>query len=98
MIEPKGEVRFPGNYPVARGDRLSEVIRRAGGLTPEAIPAPRCSCANRRACANRNPSTSLRSGSSTNWRRSRRRRTRNPPSKASFCSGRSTPRRRRAAW
>jgi polysaccharide export outer membrane protein len=38
MIELKGEVRFPGNYPVARGDRLSEVIRRAGGLTPEAYP------------------------------------------------------------
>ncbi|MGE3481542.1 MAG: SLBB domain-containing protein [Gammaproteobacteria bacterium] len=37
-IELKGEVRFPGNYPVARGDRLSEVIRRAGGLTPEAYP------------------------------------------------------------
>lgn len=34
----RGEVRFPGNYPVARGDKLSEVIRRAGGLTPEAYP------------------------------------------------------------
>lgn len=37
-IELKGEVRFPGKYPVARGDKLSEVIRRAGGLTPEAYP------------------------------------------------------------
>jgi protein involved in polysaccharide export with SLBB domain len=38
IIELKGEVRFPGNYPVARGDKLSEVIRRAGDLTPEAYP------------------------------------------------------------
>ena len=38
VIEIRGEVRFPGSYPVARGDRLSEVIRRAGGLTPEAYP------------------------------------------------------------
>lgn len=37
-IELRGEVRFPGRYPVARGDKLSEVIRRAGGLTPEAYP------------------------------------------------------------
>ncbi|MBK9132589.1 MAG: SLBB domain-containing protein [Gammaproteobacteria bacterium] len=37
-IELRGEVRFPGNYPVARGDKLSEVIRRAGGLTAEAYP------------------------------------------------------------
>ncbi|MCC6209241.1 MAG: SLBB domain-containing protein, partial [Gammaproteobacteria bacterium] len=37
-IELRGEVRFPGSYPVARGDKLSEVIRRAGGLTPEAYP------------------------------------------------------------
>jgi protein involved in polysaccharide export with SLBB domain len=28
-----GEVRFPGIYPVRRGETLREVIRRAGGLT-----------------------------------------------------------------
>lgn len=32
-----GEVRFPGNYPIAQGERLSSVIRRAGGLTPYAF-------------------------------------------------------------
>lgn len=37
-IELRGEVRFPGYYPVARGDKLSEVILRAGGLTAEAYP------------------------------------------------------------
>jgi protein involved in polysaccharide export with SLBB domain len=28
-----GEVRFPGIYPIRRGETLREVIRRAGGLT-----------------------------------------------------------------
>jgi len=28
-----GEVRFPGKYPIKRGERLSSVIQRAGGLT-----------------------------------------------------------------
>lgn len=28
-----GEVRFPGTYPIRRGERLSSVIERAGGLT-----------------------------------------------------------------
>jgi len=32
-IEIKGEVRFPGIYPVKRGETLSSVIRRAGGIT-----------------------------------------------------------------
>lgn len=32
-----GEVRFPGTYTLqARADRLSDLVRRAGGLTPEA--------------------------------------------------------------
>jgi polysaccharide biosynthesis/export protein len=29
----KGEVRFPGVYPILRGETLSSVVRRAGGLT-----------------------------------------------------------------
>jgi protein involved in polysaccharide export with SLBB domain len=32
-ISLKGEVRFPGNYTFKRGEKLSEVIKRAGGLT-----------------------------------------------------------------
>jgi len=35
-----GEVEFPGAYALERkGERVSEVIERAGGLTPEAYPA-----------------------------------------------------------
>ncbi|WP_224981779.1 SLBB domain-containing protein [Geomonas agri] len=29
----KGEVRFPGTYPIYKGERLSSVINRAGGFT-----------------------------------------------------------------
>ncbi len=32
----KGEVRFPGAYSLARGERLSSVINRAGGYTDKA--------------------------------------------------------------
>jgi polysaccharide biosynthesis/export protein len=28
-----GEVRFPGKYPIHRGETLSSVVRRAGGFT-----------------------------------------------------------------
>ncbi len=31
-----GEVRFPGNYPIERGEKLSELLKRAGGLTADA--------------------------------------------------------------
>lgn len=34
-----GEVRFPGNYPIRKGETLSSVIARAGGLTDVAFPA-----------------------------------------------------------
>ncbi len=37
-VELRGEVRFPGRYPIARGERLSSVLRRAGGITGEAFP------------------------------------------------------------
>lgn len=32
-IEIRGEVRFPGTYPIKRGETLSSIIRRAGGVT-----------------------------------------------------------------
>ena len=31
-------MRFPGEYPIARGETLRSVIARAGGLTPLAFP------------------------------------------------------------
>jgi polysaccharide export outer membrane protein len=34
VIELRGEVLFPGKYTVRRGDKLSSVIKKAGGLTP----------------------------------------------------------------
>lgn len=34
-----GEVRFPGDYPIKRGETLRSVIERAGGLTDLAFPA-----------------------------------------------------------
>ena len=33
-----GEVRFPGAYRIRRGESLSSVVARAGGLTPLAFP------------------------------------------------------------
>lgn len=35
-IEILGEVRFPGRYPIMPGERLSQVLARAGGLTESA--------------------------------------------------------------
>lgn len=35
--EVRGEVRFPGVYPIKRGERLSELLVRAGGLTEQAF-------------------------------------------------------------
>jgi protein involved in polysaccharide export with SLBB domain len=37
-INLTGEVRFPGKYPIRKGETLSSVITRAGGLTDEAFP------------------------------------------------------------
>ena len=37
-VELKGEVRFPGIYPISRGEQLSNVIQRAGGLSDMAFP------------------------------------------------------------
>lgn len=36
-IELKGEVRFPGKYTVAEGEKLSSVLARAGGFTNHAF-------------------------------------------------------------
>ncbi|MEK6749106.1 MAG: SLBB domain-containing protein [Pseudomonadota bacterium] len=36
QVEIKGEVLFPGKYPIRRGERMSNLIVRAGGLTNEA--------------------------------------------------------------
>jgi protein involved in polysaccharide export with SLBB domain len=33
-----GEVKFPGNYPIQRGETLRSVLQRAGGLTALAFP------------------------------------------------------------
>jgi protein involved in polysaccharide export with SLBB domain len=33
-----GEVRFPGTYPIRKGETLSSLIARAGGLTESAFP------------------------------------------------------------
>lgn len=38
VVEILGEVRFPGRYPIARGERLSKVLQRAGGFTEAAYP------------------------------------------------------------
>ncbi len=32
-----GEVRFPGTYPIRRGETLHDLLQRAGGLTPRAF-------------------------------------------------------------
>ncbi len=37
-VQITGEVRQPGQYKIRRGERLSEVIARAGGLTERAYP------------------------------------------------------------
>jgi protein involved in polysaccharide export with SLBB domain len=37
-VRLEGQVRFPGQYPIERGETLRSVIARAGGLTPLAFP------------------------------------------------------------
>ena len=41
VVSIVGEVRFPGKYPVRRGETLREVIKRAGGLTELAFARAR---------------------------------------------------------
>lgn len=38
VVRIEGEVRFPGEYPIRRGESLRSVLERAGGLTPFASP------------------------------------------------------------
>jgi protein involved in polysaccharide export with SLBB domain len=37
-VEVAGEVNFPGTYHLLKGEKLSSVMQRAGGLTKEAYP------------------------------------------------------------
>ena len=39
IVSLKGEVKFPGDYPFARGETLTSVINRAGGFTELAYSA-----------------------------------------------------------
>lgn len=34
----RGEIRFPGTYPIRRGETLAQVLQRAGGLTTLGFP------------------------------------------------------------
>lgn len=36
-VELKGEVRYPGKYAISKGEKLSSVIKRAGGFTSNAF-------------------------------------------------------------
>ena len=33
-VQVKGDVAYPGNYEIRKGDRLFDIINRAGGITP----------------------------------------------------------------
>lgn len=37
-VTVSGEVRFPGEYLIQKGERLNDIIARAGGFTSEAFP------------------------------------------------------------
>ncbi|MDP5149825.1 SLBB domain-containing protein [Rheinheimera baltica] len=37
VVEIRGEVTFPGRYPVKNGEMLSDVLKRAGGIAPSAF-------------------------------------------------------------
>lgn len=39
QVTIQGEVMFPGTYLIQRGEKLSDIVRRAGGLTEKAFPA-----------------------------------------------------------
>lgn len=38
MVKIDGEVKYPGVYPVKKGEKLSSVLQRAGGFTDKAYP------------------------------------------------------------
>lgn len=37
-VEVRGEVRFPGRYPIRRAETLSSLLERAGGYTSKLSP------------------------------------------------------------
>ena len=37
-VKVEGEVMSPGDYEIQKGERLSDLLRRVGGFTPEAYP------------------------------------------------------------
>lgn len=39
VVTLRGEVRFPGTYPIRKGETLRQLLERAGGLTTHAFPA-----------------------------------------------------------
>ncbi len=39
FVSVQGEVRFAGSYPISRGEHLSQLLMRAGGLADTAYPA-----------------------------------------------------------
>ncbi len=38
LVEVRGEVRFPGQYPIRRGETMAMLLERAGGMTQYAYP------------------------------------------------------------
>ncbi len=38
MVSLKGEVKFPGDYTIQKGEHLSSLLQRAGGFTDKAYP------------------------------------------------------------
>lgn len=63
-VNIRGEVRFPGRYVIARGERYSDVLARAGGLSDEAYAYgtvfTRASAREQEASANRRAASDLR--------------------------------------
>lgn len=63
-VQVRGEVRFPGRYVIARGERYSSLLARAGGLNDEAFAYgtvfTRASARQQEAEANRRTAAELR--------------------------------------
>lgn len=63
-VNIRGEVRFPGRYVIARGERYSELVARAGGLSDNAFAYgtvfTRVSARERESAANRRAAADLR--------------------------------------
>lgn len=63
-VQVRGEVRFPGRYVIARGERYSSLLARAGGLNDEAFAYgtvfTRASARDQESQANRRAAADLR--------------------------------------